>query len=193
MASLRILVLFWCCLFLHLLPVEAQTSQHSLKVGYGFVSIQGLDLDVSGGQSSSVQETKKLMGPLNMSYTFTFKKFVQLGLGWTMVKETTRFTSTQTPSYLREDRLHSQAIMPHVGFVWKWSGKWYAYSNYMVGINFRKESRSEKGFLKSTKRETSEAYQLNLVGVTYGKKLKGFAEFGVGIAGVVNGGLSLEL
>jgi hypothetical protein len=192
-ASLKILLLLCCGLFLFHSPGRAQLPRNSVKVGYAVVAIQQLNIGFSSSQSSSRQEEYRLLGPINVSYARTVARRVQVGITGTYVRESTTITYTNsTPASVREDRAETRAIMPLIGFIWMQSEKYSLYSNYMVGVNFWKETRAYGDLPVQEKRETREAYQLNVIGMTYGGRLKGFAEFGVGIAGVVNAGMAID-
>ncbi|WP_148041425.1 hypothetical protein [Rufibacter immobilis] len=192
-----------------LTSAKAQLPRHTLRVGYGIGSVQGVFYGFLKGLFSQVdwqRDRGKDVGPITFLYSYAPHQRVEIGLAaayTTLAQEGRRYkpTSGGSPSappvdyekVIAGERVRYYTITPQVTVNWKREEKFVLYSSAAVGksIVVKEGWHEEEPSYRNT--HGNLAFHINLIGFQYGKKVCAFGELGVGFYGTLQGGVALRL
>lgn len=127
-------------------------------------------------------------GVYSLNYSYRFNRTVSFGAALSYAGVTRRYRSIADDSSAGGDNRHFFSVMPLLRLYWLNSRYVSLYSS--VGLGVTVERDVEKfGNRRLVHNEILFAGQFSPFGITVGKRLYGFAEFGVGTQGVIIGGI----
>nr|WP_302829604.1 outer membrane beta-barrel protein [uncultured Bacteroides sp.] len=170
------------------MPVSPKNNflHHELSIGYGF-------LPISDGQSM-VEETifpvlsfgayqrKKTnyYGALNINYMYRFNRKINLGVTGGITGNKGYRSSVYTDNYNIKDNRFYLYILPTFRYHWFTRPNFSLYSSVGLGAYFLNNTINDKVYHR-----TRFAYQVNFLGIEYGKRFAFFTEFGIGYTGAI--------
>ncbi|WP_205502150.1 hypothetical protein [Rufibacter psychrotolerans] len=185
---------------------QAQTRSHTVRVGYGVASVQREFNGFFKGLFTGIDWTRnrgREFGPLAASYSYAVTPNFEVGLALSYTQATLQGRHFQpdqpdpTAPALDYDKVIAQeksrfyAMMPIVQYNWLHTHKLKLYSGVALGRHFRKIDSWQEDREPRSETVHRAAFHLNAIGFQYGKRVAGYAEFGLGFHGVLNGGVAL--
>ena len=174
--------------------VKAQSdSKHEIAVSYGVLSNSdwlNVFENVIGAIFGETYKDDIYFGPIGMEYFYHLKPWCGVGVIAT-------YGQLTQDSYKDDDVVGKKSnyyvtALPAVKFDWLRRDAVGLYSKLGAGVTLRNEKREFYG--ENAKHDTDKTdfhfnWQVSLIGVEVGKRLRGFAEFGFGEQGLLLGGL----
>ena len=158
---------------------------HEFSISYGF-------LPISDGQSMAEEfimpvvsfgiyqrEKTNYYGALNVSYTYRFNRKISLGITGGITGNKGYSSNIYTDSRIKDDRLYFY-ILPTFRYHWFTRPNFSLYSSVGLGAYFLRNNVDDKVYHR-----TRFAYQVNYLGIEYGKRFAFFTELGIGYTGVI--------
>lgn len=190
---------FWLFSFLFL-PGQARplddpdefSRRHELSLAYGILpitgwmdSFAGLFTDKSGFASGRSHTSG--WGAVSICYNFSMNRKVAFGGMYTCSGMKEVVASGNGPTGKFSTRFHT--VMPVLKFSWYSRPKVLLYTRAGIGIVI--STQQESGFVEKTysRKNAYLAWQCSPVGIEVGTGFAGFAEIGIGNAGLLSAGL----
>ena len=166
------------------------TPKHDIRIGVGTMSlVTSFALDEWGCADMDIRDfrtdmanndtyltPRMFIGNYTLSYTYHDRRWLQYG-GKVVFGASTRWRkSSITGEKLENLSYYCLSVMPSVRFNWFYREKVQLYSSISIGVVTDFDSIYPWG-------------DLTLVGCSFGRKVFGFAELGMGTAGWLRGGI----
>ena len=166
-------------------PFPKDIQHHEFSISYGF-------LPISDGQSIAEEflmpvvsfgvyqrEKTNYYGALNISYAYRFNRKISLGITAGITGNKGYSSSLYTDNRIKDDRLYLY-ILPTFRYHWLTRPNFSLYSSVGLGVYSLRNNIDGEVYQK-----TKIAYQVNYLGIEYGKRFVFFTEFGIGNTGVI--------
>ena len=174
---------------------EKDFQRHEISVSYGFMPIsdwsslaeEALIPVVSMGLAQSrVDGTYR--GAFNLSYAYRINRKISVGITGGMTANNGFIKKTiYHENKIRDDRKYLY-VLPTFRYNWFARPNFNLYSSVGLGAYFLRNRIGDE-----TIHKTKLAYQVNFIGLEYGKQVAFFVDFGVGNAGSIALGLRVKL
>ncbi len=175
---------------------DEMETRHEVAIGYGTIPNSiWIDVytDVIKAMFGEEQDGYKHVGPISLEYYYHTSPLI--GVGAVAV-----FTSNNENGFINDiQSTHTFksyfSFLPSVKFNWLRKNKWGLYSKIAAGVtyaHFKQDEYDDNGHRTNEKTTVNDIlfnYQLSLIGVEVGSKVRGFAEFGLGEQGIALAGV----
>lgn len=130
-------------------------------------------------------------GVYSLDYAYRFNRTISFGVSFNYACVTTKYHNLSDDSRAGGINRHYMSVMPMLRAYWLNSKYVCLYSALGLGVTVERtvEQIGNRSYLNV---DTLFAGQFTPLGITVGKRLYGFAEFGVGTQGVVIGGIGYK-
>lgn len=130
-------------------------------------------------------------GVYSLDYAYRFTRTISFGVSFSYACATTRYHNLSDDSRAGGINQHYVSVMPILRAYWLNSKYVCLYSALGIGVTVER-SVEKIGSRSYVSVDTLFAGQFTPLGITVGKRLYGFAEFGVGTQGVIIGGIGYK-
>lgn len=182
------------------LSVSAQTP-HQLSLGIGGPSdpeLVTIGLWRKRGLVGTGGTDVKSSGAWQLGYNYNFGSGTSIGLHIAWEKQQVVKTGAPMPEnegkYVEYTDTY-RTILFDVKHHWarRKVVSWYSGVAPGLSINGRKEVHNDFGLINADTRTVKPAWHVTAIGLSVGKRLRGFAELGYGYRGVLTGGMSWNM
>jgi hypothetical protein len=172
---------------------DSRESKHEIAASYGSLSNSdwlNIFENVIGAIFGETYKDDTFFGPIGLEYFYHFKPWLGVGV-------ITTYGQLVQDGYKGDDKVGKKSnyyftALPAVKFDWLRRDVIGLYSKLGAGVTMRRETREFYG--ENAKHDTDKTdfhfnWQVSIIGVEVGKRLRGFAEGGFGEQGVLLAGL----
>lgn len=179
--------------------VSAQNNKHGFSLSYGIVSHDQV-LDISGDilvetftlGTATTKEYKSHFGPLFFTYRYYPVPWLATGISLGIDYAYGDLIDDDTETRIGEFKRSAATIVYENYFRYLRKTTFQMYSGIAFGYTFRNYINEYEEGMESQQDENHLAFQINALGMRFGKKLGGFIEMGYGYKGIICGGINYQ-
>ena len=192
-------LLLFLLVFYGLFHLSAQDNKHEVLLSYGLVSHdQVLDItsdivvEIFSLGTASTKKYNSHMGPLFFTYRYYPVAWLATGLSVGMDIAHGDIINDDTELKVGEFTRNATTVVYENYFRYIRTPIFQMYSGLAFGYTFRNYTNKSDEGMKSNQEENHIAFQINAVGLRFGKNLGGIIEMGYGYKGIICGGINYQ-